>query len=203
MMHFNALQQKDTVMVVVNGRRALEVGWQAAREVCTLMGAQLRDPAPSGETSISVGPAHLSFRRVPRLPDEIEDKLLCIANGALLFDAPLSVARQIWTLFTGAARLAEEWASAEAVAMDAAIMARTGAPIGLTSHPKIQAEAKKLAEGDSQLRRYIPIASPRAGVLSAPRVFHDQRSAPDQLASLFARSGAAQRQTILSKLVPS
>lgn len=203
MSQFNALQQKDAVVIVVNGRRALELGWKAAREVCTLMGAQLRDPPPAGETSLSVVSAHLSFRRQPKLANEVEDMLLCIANGALLFDAPLSVARQIWTLFTGAARLAEEWASAEAVAADAAILARTGAPIGLTNHPKIQAEAKKLAEGDSNLRRYIPIASPRAGVLSAPRVFHDKRSAPDQLAALFAKGGAAQRQSILTKLVPS
>ncbi len=202
-MHFNALQQKDAVVVVVDGRRALELGWKAARELCTLMGAQLREPPPSGETSLRVGSAHLAFRRVPRLPTELEDTLLWIANGALLFSAPLSVARQIWTLFTGAARLAEEWANAEAVAMDAAIMARTGAPLGLTDHPQIKAEAKKLAESDSQLRRYLPIASPRAGVLSAPRVFHDKRSAPDQLAALFAKGGTAQRQSILSKLVPS
>lgn len=203
MQHFNALQEKDGVTVVVDGRRALELGWKAAREVCTLMGAQLRDPPPAGETSLRVGSAHLSFRRVPKLPDQLEDMLLCIANGVLLFDAPLSVARQIWTLFTGAARLAEEWASAEAVAADAAILARTGAPLGLTSHPKIQAEAKKLAEGDSALRRYIPIASPRAGVLNAPRVYHDKRSAPQQLAALFTRSTSAQRQSILTKLAPS
>lgn len=203
MSQFDALQERDGVVVVVNGRRALELGWQAAREVCTLMGAQLREPPPASETSLRVGSAHLSFRRVPKLPDEREDMLLCIANGVLLFDAQLSVARQIWTLFTGAARLAEEWASAEAIAADAAILARTGAPIGLTSHPAIQAEAKKIAEGDSNLRRYIPVASPRAGVLSAPSIFHDKRSAPDRLAALFARGGTAQRQNILTKLVPS
>lgn len=203
MSQFVALQEKDGVVVVVDGRRALELGWRAARELGTLMGAQLREPPPAGETSLQVGAAHVAFRREPKLPHEREDKLLCIANGALLFDAPLSVTRQIWTLFTGAARLAEEWANADAIARDAAIMARTGAPIGLTDHPKIQAEAKKIAEGDSQLRRYLPIASPRAGVLSAPRIFHDTRSAPDQLAALFARGGTAQRQRILTKLVPS
>lgn len=199
MSHFNAIQEKDAVVVVVDGRRAFELGWKAAREVCELFGRQLRADG-SGEVSLQSGPAGVSLRRVPKQLDQLEDMLLCIVNGSLCFDAPISAARQIWTLFTGAARLAEEWAHADAIAADAAILARTGAPIGLTSHPAIQAEAKKLAEGDSNLRRYIPIASPRAAVLGMPRVFHDSRTPRQRLAALFAKSNHADRQRILAKL---
>lgn len=199
MSQFNALQQKDSVAVVVNGRRVLELGWKAAREVCELFGRQLRAES-TGETWLRVGNDSVAFRRVPKLPDELEDMLLCIVNGSRCFDAPISKAQQIWALFTGAARLAEEWASADAIAADAAILARTGAPIGITSHPAIQAEAKKIAEGDSNLRRYIPHASPHAAVLGMPSVRHDKRSAPERLAALFATSDQANRQRILAKL---
>lgn len=51
---------------------------------------------------------------------------------------------------------AEEWANAEAIAMDHAILLRAGFPIGLTNHPTIQAEAAKIAAWDSDLRRYMP-----------------------------------------------
>jgi hypothetical protein len=197
---FHALQEKDALIVVVNGRRALELGWTSGRELCTLMGAQLREPAPAVETSLRVGPAHVAFRRQPRLDDEREDMLLCILNGVLLFDAPLSVARQIWTLLTGAQRLAEEWAHAEQVAADAGLLLRTGAPIGLTDHPKIQEESIKVARDDRTLRRALPGGVKSTVVLGAPRIFHDQRPAADRLAALFARSDQANRQRILAKL---
>lgn len=196
----NAVQKDDAVLVVVNGRCALELGWKAARELCALMGAQLRDPPPAGETSLRAGSVHVAFRRQPKLDDEREGMLLCILNGQLLFDAPLSVARKIWALLTGAQRQAEEWAHAEQVAADAGLLLRTGAPIGLTDNPKIQDEAVKVARDDRTLRRALPGGIKSTVVLGAPRVFHDTRTPAEQLAQLFARSDQSHRQRILAKL---
>lgn len=54
------------------------------------------------------------------------------------------------------ARRAEEWVKREALARDAAILLRAGAPLGLTSNAAIQAEAAKIARDDRDLRRYLP-----------------------------------------------
>lgn len=196
---FQALQQKDSVVVVVDGRRAFELGWKAARELADLLGAQVRGLA-NGETRLRVGADEVAFRRHPKAPDQLEDMVLCLAGGALLFDAPVSVARQIWTLFVGAQRLAEEWAHADQIAADAGLLLRTGAPIGLTDNPQIQAESVKVARDDRTLRRALPGGIKSTAVIGAPRVFHDTRSPAEQLAGLFAKSDQAHRQRILAKL---
>jgi hypothetical protein len=196
---FAAQQERDAVAILVNGRRVAELGWHAARDACDLLGAQVRGMA-KGETRLRVGSAELAFRREPKAPDQLEDMVLCLLGGALLFDSPVSVARQIWTLLVGAQRLAEEWAHAEQVAADAGLLLRTGAPIGLTDNPQIQDEAVKVARDDRTLRRALPGGIKSTVVLGTPRVYHDTRKPADQLASLFARSDQTQRQRILAKL---
>ncbi len=51
------------------------------------------------------------------------------------------------------ARICEEMEKAEQIIHDAAIMARTGLPIGLTNHPLIQAEARKESMHNREIRR--------------------------------------------------
>jgi hypothetical protein len=53
------------------------------------------------------------------------------------------------------AKKAGEQARAEAIAMDQAILLRSGFPLGLSSHPLIKKEAVKEACWNSNLRRYI------------------------------------------------
>ena len=67
------------------------------------------------------------------------------------WDAALSLAKAI----TRQARLAEEQAKAPAIALDQALLMRSGAPFGLTNNPDIIAEAKKEAVGNTKLRRYL------------------------------------------------
>jgi hypothetical protein len=52
--------------------------------------------------------------------------------------------------------LAEEHAKAEAIALDTAILYRSGAPFGLSNHPAIVDEAKKEAAWNTELRRCMP-----------------------------------------------
>jgi hypothetical protein len=52
--------------------------------------------------------------------------------------------------------LADEWAQAERIAADSAVLLRAGANFGLSSDPRILDEARKEAAWNSDLRRYMP-----------------------------------------------
>lgn len=199
MQQLNAIQDKDLVTVVVNHRRVMSLGWKAARDLCDLMRGQLRQQQDV-ESVLKVGPAEVSFRRQPKLDDEHEDMLLCIVNGRLVFDAPISKATECWRLLISAQRAAEEWAKADRIAADAGLLLRTGAPIGLTNHPKIQEEAVKVATGDRTLRRALPGGVKSKAVIGAPSVFHDMRTPVQRAAAMFAQLGPDERKLILKKL---
>lgn len=81
--------------------------------------------------------------------------VLLIVGGKLVADLPWDAALDVAQAIKHQARRAEELAKAVGVAFDQAILIRSGAPFGLTSHPAIQAEAAKLAAWDSSLRRYM------------------------------------------------
>lgn len=59
-----------------------------------------------------------------------------------------------WALLEKAS-MAEEHARANEIILDSAILLRAGVPIGLSSNPKIQAEARKEAVWNRDLRRYM------------------------------------------------
>jgi len=79
-----------------------------------------------------------------------------IIDGRLVASVPWEQAQQLHRVIHAQAKRAEEWAKAEQIARDQAMLIRAGANIGLTSHPLIQAEAKKVAEWNRQLRRAMP-----------------------------------------------
>ena len=68
------------------------------------------------------------------------------------------------------ARRLEELEAFEGVVFDQAILQRTGMPFGLTSNPKLQAEAGKEAAWNSELRRYIPGGRLRQRQVGTPGV---------------------------------
>jgi hypothetical protein len=84
------------------------------------------------------------------------DRVQLVVDGKLIADMPWQKALALADAIRAQAKRAEEWANAEAIAMDHAILLRAGFPIGLTNHPTIQAEAAKIAAWDSDLRRYMP-----------------------------------------------
>lgn len=94
--------------------------------------------------------------------------LLAFEGGPQLL--PWRKAESLGSALIAAARQAEEVERAEAVAYDAAILARAGAPFGLTNHPQIQAEAAKLAAWDSRLRRAMPGGVRSKEIMGTPAV---------------------------------
>ena len=191
-------KEATVVVLVVNGRRAVELGWQAARALCDALRPHARGEA-TGETSIKHGRFELAFRTEPPLADELDAKVLCIANGSLLFDAPVAVALAMWAALCSQQRRLEEEAHAEQIAFDGGLLLRTGAPFGLTDNPKLQHEVAKEAGHNRTLRRALP-GGVRGAVLSAPRIFHDTRTPAQRLADLFARSNSRVRTGIRALL---
>lgn len=74
------------------------------------------------------------------------------------------------------AKQAEEYAKAEGIIFDQALLVRLGANIGLSSNPAIQAEAAKEAAWNSDLRRYLPGGVKSKEQFGAPSVIrHNPR----------------------------
>lgn len=84
------------------------------------------------------------------------DRVIFLCNGRLVFSMPHDAAEVIGRAILSQAKRAEEYARAETIALDSAIMLRAGAPFILSDRRDILTEAQKLAAWDSQLRRYMP-----------------------------------------------
>jgi len=84
------------------------------------------------------------------------DKVHVIWAGKLAGEFDHKGALQLAQAIYSVAKKAEEWAEAERIAFDQAMMIRSGAPVGLTSNPVIQHEAGKEAAHNRELRRYMP-----------------------------------------------
>lgn len=82
--------------------------------------------------------------------------VLILADGKLVADMPWNVALKSANALHSVGKNAEEWDHAERIAQDQAILMRSGAPFGFSSHPKIIDEAIKRAAWDRDLRRYMP-----------------------------------------------
>lgn len=94
------------------------------------------------------------------------DRVQILIDGRLAADMPWQQALELSRAIHGQAKQAEAWAKASAIAKDQAILTRLGVPIGLSSDPRVIAEARKQAAWDRDLRRYIPQARAK-GVGSA------------------------------------
>lgn len=77
------------------------------------------------------------------------------------------------------AKKAEEYRDANRIIMDQAILQRAGAPLGLSLNRKIQEEARKEAQWNSDLRRYMPLRGiePRA-IIGTPTIRKSNGQAP-------------------------
>lgn len=217
------LQKGDSVNVVVNGRLIMALGWKASAEACRALDQQLRDvvrqkasaiAVPIGETGIKWRGVGIAFRQ------EI-DKIVVLGGNPerLLFDMNTiptagggpSIARQLWSAWLGVTKLAEEWATAPKVARDAAILHRSGAPIGIANHPAIRKEAQSIARHDRDLRRFM--ADNRTSVktngvssdevLGAPTIGIDTRTPKQRLAAELAKLPPEMRKAALAAAMKS
>ena len=222
---FIQVREPAGVLLVVNGRRVCTLGWRTSARACEAFDAQLRQVAklhinpnapPTGETYTRVDGAVLAFRLE-------QDKILVLGGNPerLLFDANTrptgadgkgpSIARQLWQSWLAATRTADEWANREQVARDAAILVRTGAPVGIANHPEILREANALADGDRDLRRFIQDQRGRVGLhgvastvaLGAPVVGHDSRSPYERARDALNKLPPAEQQLILERATPA
>lgn len=93
-----------------------------------------------------------------RIRQEGTDVVAQFVDGGKSFVLQLEfqTALDIAQLLAGAARRAEEWANAERIAHDSAILMRSGAPFSLSDHPAILSEARKEAAWNGELRRAMP-----------------------------------------------
>jgi hypothetical protein len=97
-------------------------------------------------------------------------KVLIIKNGVLIFELPWEAALALADGIRAKGKLAEEYAKANQIISDQAILMRAGAPFALTNNPDILSEARKTAETDRNLRRYIPASIPSGERFGVPTV---------------------------------
>jgi len=87
-------------------------------------------------------------------------KVLLIVDGKCVATIPAKQAVEAGHALRHVGARAQEWEEAQRLIEDQAIMIRTGAPFSLTGDPKLNAEAFKEAQWNSELRRYIPAVKP-------------------------------------------
>lgn len=85
------------------------------------------------------------------------DKIVLVINDKRVCDMPIEVAQVLVQVLNEKIKKIDELQNVHQIVRDQAIMQRAGMPFGISSHPKIQAEAKKMAEWDSELRRAMPL----------------------------------------------
>lgn len=96
-------------------------------------------------------------------------RVLLVIDGRAI-TLPPKAARIVGRALLAKAGLAEEVEQHERIVRDGAILARIGAPIGLTSHPKLLEEVGKAAQFDRDLRRYLPGGVKSKGIVGAPTI---------------------------------
>lgn len=193
-------KESNAIALVLDGRRAVEFGWRAGRDVCDALRPHARGDS-SEETQVFFGSFTLSFMTHHKLIEGEEDMVLCVGNGQLLFDAPRSKALEIWRGLCSHVRQLEEEDHAEQIAFDGALLLRTNAPFGLTDNPKIQREIAKEAGHNRTLRRALPGGVRGLRILGAPRIFNDTRTPRQRMAALIAKAGSAERLQIRQLLM--
>lgn len=106
------------------------------------------------------------------------DKVVLVFNGKRVCDMPIELAKQVSRLIYAKAMQAEEYANANRIIMDQAIMQRAGLPFGLSNNAKIVEEARKEAQWNTTLRKSMPLRGiePRA-VVGTPSVIKSPRKA--------------------------
>ena len=97
-------------------------------------------------------------------------RVLVVKNGVLVADLEWQAALDLGRGLTQVAHRAEEYANAEQIIFDQAILTRAGAPFGLTNNPILLAEAGKEAAWNKYLRRYMPHGIQSKGIVGTPAI---------------------------------
>jgi hypothetical protein len=187
------------VFIVLDGRRLFDLGWKAALALAAAIRKQMRvarawelDNATPLEPEIlvcnAIGVRHEMGR------------ILVLHGGALRFDMGWRYAARIWAAIVSKGREAEEWAKADQVALDGAIMFRSGAPIGFTDNPAIQAEIVKEAVHNRDLRRFMPGGVRSEVLLGAPVIKQHSPDADAEVRRLAEKMSPADRRALAAQI---
>lgn len=97
-------------------------------------------------------------------------KVLLLSGGILIAVLPWRAADELAVALRSKARLAEEEEKGEQIALDSAILMRTGVPFSFSNRADILKEAMKEAAWNSDLRRYMPGGVKSKEVFGAPTI---------------------------------
>lgn len=98
------------------------------------------------------------------------DRVLIIKDGRLILDLPYQAGLDLSRAIYAKSKAAEEFANAESLAFDQAILIRAGAPFGLTRSSLILREATKEANSNRSLRRYMPCGVRSQEIIGSPKI---------------------------------
>lgn len=100
-------------------------------------------------------------------------KVFVAFNDNTFFELSPDAAKQIARAMQHQAAIADEYANAERIALDSALLLRVGAPLTLSNNPVIQDLAAKEAAWNSELRRYIPGGVKAESMVGTPTVIKE------------------------------
>lgn len=81
------------------------------------------------------------------------ERVIIEFDGKTAKSVPWEHALEVANAIKSNAKLCEQYAKANQIIHDAAILARTGIPVGLTSDPRMQDEARKESQFNREIRR--------------------------------------------------
>jgi hypothetical protein len=96
--------------------------------------------------------------------------VLVVVDGRAVLEMPWQAALDVSMAIRIQAKEAEALAKVEGIIWDQAILVRSGAPFGLTSHRDMLKEATKEAAWNSPLRKYMPGGIKSQAVFGVPRL---------------------------------
>jgi hypothetical protein len=97
------------------------------------------------------------------------DQVVLLLDGKFMCTMPWQVADEIASMVRSIARLAEEYAKANAIIAQDALLIRSGAPFSLTNNPKMREQSFNDAQWDPTARKSMPLAGvPSAKEVGAP-----------------------------------
>lgn len=98
----------------------------------------------------------------------IEDKVIILLNGKLIATLPWEAAKEFAAGIKHQAGLSEEYAKADQVSSDQAILIRSGLPVNIANLSDVQKEAWRKAQNDDNARRVPMKGIPSRGKVGAP-----------------------------------
>lgn len=163
-MALQVLQNGTRVGLLLHGRPAGDLAWDEAVELGHVL---FRRGFDSERDPSHVAIYQLGHRQVRMAGGRIT----VLYHGGVVADMEAGTARALGRALIAIGRKSEEWAKAEEVAADAAVLMRAGVSVGLANHPDVQKEAVKHALHDRDLRRFMSNNVSERSVVGTPALF--------------------------------